>query len=436
MARALLRLLRSVPARQAAIYFGSSSLRAGFAFLMLPVLAALLGPDGFGLWSLYRTLLLFMIPVLGLSLHASIGRGYHRLPAETMRRLIHTCLWFVTAAALLAWALTAPWLLTHDSVFSLPTDWLLLVPLVALLSNVTMVNQSLLRQQQRAWGYAAYELAGGLLPYLIGLALIWAGLGWTALVIGLLAASLCTALGSLWRFRREDQSRGPLDRALLLQTLGFTLPLIPHTLGMSMLVLSDRLVLERYSDPAEVGIYVVGYTLATGLQLVSLPFNNAWSPWVYRQLALPGGGGRLRVAKAYYLFAGGMLLLALAWWLLSPLVLELFFAAEFQAARPVLGWVVLGLLFAALHGSLFPILSDAGRSGALCLVTVSAVAVNLAGCFLLVPRHGMLGAAWATTAAYGLLFLGILVMVQRLTPLPWAAAARSLLSRRPPGPAA
>ena len=80
MKRALFRLLRSVPARQAAIYFGSSSLRAGFAFLMLPVLAALLGPDGFGLWALYRTLLLFMIPVLGLSLHASIGRGYHRLP--------------------------------------------------------------------------------------------------------------------------------------------------------------------------------------------------------------------------------------------------------------------------------------------------------------------------------------------------------------------
>lgn len=426
----LARLVRSVPARQAGIYFASSSLRAGIVFLTLPLLAALLEPEGFGLWSLYRTLLLFLLPVMGLSLHAAIGRSFHRLAAAEMRRLILTCVAFVTVAAAVVLLLAAPWLLSRDSLFSLPSPWLLLLPLVGLLGNVTLINQNLLRQQQRAWSYAAYELAQGLLPYAVGLLLIaLAGWGWTAMIVGLLASSLVTALASLWRLARERQIGGPLDRALLGRTLRFTLPLIPHTLGMSVLVMADRLVLERYGSAAEVGIYVVGYTLATALQLVSQPFGNAWSPWAYRQLALPEGRGRLRLAKAIYLYAGGMALLALGWWLASPLVLRWFFAPEYQPAAAVLGWVILGLLLFSIYSTLFPLLSDAGRSGAICLVTVLAVAVNLGGCLLLVPRHGMLGAAWATAAAYAVLLLAMLAMVQRLAPLPWGAALRDLLRR-------
>lgn len=428
--RRLTGLLRSSTARQAAIYFASSGLRAGLTFLTLPLLAALLDPEGFGLWSLYRTLVLFLVPLLGLSLHAAIGRSYHRLDAAEMRRLILTCLCFVAAAALLVQLLATPALLARDSLFSLPAGWLLLLPLIALLSNVTLINQNLLRQQQRPWSYAAYELIQGLLPFAAGLALIWCGMDWTALVIGLLLAGLLSAGGSLWRLTRERQVGGPLDRPLLGRTLRFTLPLVPHTLGMSVLVMADRLVLERQASAAEVGIYVVGYTLGTAPQLISLPFNNAWSPWAYRQLAQGGERGRLRIAKAIYLYGAAMGLLALAWWAASAWVLGLFFAPDYQPAAAVIGWVILGVLLFALYSTLFPLLSDAGHSGTICAVTLLAVAVNLGGCLLLVPIHGMLGAAWSTAAAYAVLLLAMLVMTQRAVPLPWGKALRDLLARR------
>lgn len=420
LARAL-RLLRSTTARQAAIYFGSSSLRAGLAFLLLPVLAALLGPEGFGRWTIYRTLLLFLVPVLGLSLHAAISRSYYRLSAEELRRLVQSCLYFLCVSTGIVLLLLLPALLWRSHYFSLAAEWLWLLPVIALLSNVTLINQVLLRQELHAWAYARYEIVGGVLPFALGLLLIWAGLGWEALAIGLAATALLTTLASLRRFRRERRAGGPLDRPLLARTLGFSLPLIPHTLGASMLVLSDRLVLEHYGSAAEVGIYSVGYMLATALQLISLPFNNAWSPWVFRQLTDEKPGARLRLVKAIYVYILGLGLIGLAWWLLAPLVLRWFFAADYAPAAQVIGWIILGVVLMGVHAALFPILLYAGRSRTICLVTMIAVAANLLGCFWLIPKYGMLGAAWATTASYVTLAFGQLVATQLASPLPWRA---------------
>lgn len=431
MRQRLSRLARSTTARQAAVYFGSSALRAGLGFLLLPILAHLLGPEGFGLWTLYRTLLLFLIPVLGLSLHAALARSFYKLTAEELRRLVHSSLVFLLLSTAVVLALLLPALLWRGGWFGLPSAWLWLLPAAALFSNVTLINQGLLRQEQRPWSFAALEVTTGVLPFALGLLLIWLGGGWQALAIGTLAAALLTASASLWRFRREGRAAGPLDRHLLRQTLAFSLPLIPHTLGQSMLVLSDRLVLEHYADAATVGIYSVGYTLATALQLISLPFNNAWSPWVYRQLTDDKPVARRRLVRAIYAYIGGMALLGLLWWLVAPLLLDWFFAPAFAPAAPVIGWIVLGVVLAAAHSTVFPVLLFTGNTATICLVTLSATAVNLGGCFLLIPGHGMLGAAWATAASYLVLLGGQVLATQLISPLPWFKA---LTARRHPAP--
>ncbi len=432
----LRRLLRRATVRQAAIYFASSSLRAGLAFLLLPVLAALLGPRDFGLWTIYRTLLLFLIPVLGLSLHAALGRSYYKVTPEQLRRLVHSCLMFLLLSTLAVLALLLPALLLKDQYFGLPAGWLWLLPLAALLSNVTLINQGLLRQEQRPWSFAGLEVTSGVLPFALGLVLIWLGMGWQALAIGIVTTALLTAGASLRHFRREGRLGGPLDRPLLRQTLAIALPLIPHTLGSSMLVLSDRLVLEHFTDATAVGIYGVGYTLATALQLISLPFNNAWSPWAFRLLASDSPAARLRLVRAIYAYFAGIALLGLAWWQVAPLLLDWFFAPDYAPAAMVIGWIVLGVTLAALHSAVFPVLLFAARTRAICLVTLSAVAVNLGGCFLLIPDHGMLGAAWATAASYLVLVAGQILVTQLLSPLPWLAGLATLLGLRRPPPAA
>lgn len=424
MRRRLSHLARSKTARQAAVYFGSSALRAGLGFLLLPILAHLLGPEGFGLWTLYRTLLLFLIPVLGLSLHAALARSFYKLTAEELRRLVHSSLVFLLLSTAVVLALLLPPLLWRGGWFGLPSTWLWLLPAAALFSNVTLINQGLLRQEQRPWSFAALEVTTGVLPFALGLLLIWLGSGWQALAIGTVATALLTAAASLWRFRREGRAAGPLDRPLLRQTLAFSLPLIPHTLGQSMLVLSDRLVLEHYADAATVGVYSVGYTLATALQLISLPFNNAWSPWVYRQLSEDKPAARRRLVRAICSYLAVMAAMGLVWWLAAPLLLEWFFAPAFAQAASVIGWIVLGVVLLATHAVLFPVLIFTGHTHTICLVTLSAVAVNLGGCFLLIPSHGMLGAAWATAASYAVLAIGQFVATWFHSPLPWLSAWR------------
>ena len=59
------------------------------------------------------------------------------------------------------------------------------------------------------------------------------------------------------------------------------------------------------------------------------------------------------------------------------------------------------------------------------MMTAAAAATNLAANFALIPRYGILGAAWATVLSYAVMAGLGLVISQRLYPLPleWALAA-------------
>jgi Na+-driven multidrug efflux pump len=62
------------------------------------------------------------------------------------------------------------------------------------------------------------------------------------------------------------------------------------------------------------------------------------------------------------------------------------------------------------------------------VITASAAAVNLAANFLLIPRWGMFGAAWATVAAYAVMATLGFWFSQRLYPIPFEAGRLARLS--------
>jgi O-antigen/teichoic acid export membrane protein len=100
----------------------------------------------------------------------------------------------------------------------------------------------------------------------------------------------------------------------------------------------------------------------------------------------------------------------------------------FRAAAPVIPVVALAYL---LHGVF--LLTSIGigiekRARYYPLVTGAAAAANVAANFALIPRLGMMGAAWATVLSYAVMAFVGFVISRRLFPIPyetgrWLAAA-------------
>jgi O-antigen/teichoic acid export membrane protein len=237
-------------------------------------------------------------------------------------------------------------------------------------------------------------------------------------------------------------ARPALDRTSLREVLAFGLPKVPHGFLVQVLNVSDRKILDLFVTRAEVGLYQTGYTFGTAVKFALSAFEPAWSPFVYGQLKKDGARETLArvVTYAFAVFVGVTLVVAVLG--RELLVLMTPRNPAFRAAAPIIPVVALAYL---CHGVF--LLTSIGigiekKARYYPIVTAAAAAVNLALNFALIPRWGMMGAAWATVAAYGTMAAVGGVLSHRVFPIPfeWTrltgtvalAAAVALLSTLAP----
>jgi len=188
-------------------------------------------------------------------------------------------------------------------------------------------------------------------------------------------------------------------------------------LSYLLLLRLDQLILESYLDVAAVGIYSLAAWAAELLWLVP----EALNPLLVHSSADDQDERRDQTAaRAVRLGLAGTAAAAVPAMLLAePLIGLLRDGAYLPAVEP-LRVLLPGIVAFAPGVILAGDFIGRGRSAWNTQASVITTVVNVALCLMWIPRLGILGAAWASTAAYG---LGSGIMVwrfRRATGLPWA----------------
>lgn len=202
-------------------------------------------------------------------------------------------------------------------------------------------------------------------------------------------------------------------------------PLVPWMLGNFVLVFSDRFFLNHYIDTSTVGIYSLAYKFAFLLSAFAyIPFETVWSSQRFEVAKQPDAPEiYARVFLYLNVILGGVgLMVAL-------------FVRDFLSVMSAPGFLsayrLVPLLLAAQimftwsgHWNLGIVIS--GRTKVLGIGAVVLVPLTLILNYLLIPRFGMYGAAWATIAAYTTRFLWIYWFAQNYYPIKyrWSEMAK------------
>jgi O-antigen/teichoic acid export membrane protein len=205
----------------------------------------------------------------------------------------------------------------------------------------------------------------------------------------------------------------------LREVLAFGLPKAPHGVMIQALNVADRVMLNRMQGPAIAGIYDKAYVLGAGVKFGLNPFETAWQPFVLSRLRLPDAPRVLAGVVTYA--AAGFVALALGVALFGrELLMALTFTRhEFWAGAPVIPVVVLAYL---LQGVFLLVSIGIGiekRARYYPMITTIAAATNIGLNFLLIPRFGMMGAAWATVVGYFVMAALGGIISHRLYPIPF-----------------
>lgn len=99
----------------------------------------------------------------------------------------------------------------------------------------------------------------------------------------------------------------------------------------------------------------------------------------------------------------------------TPLI-RLLFGAPFLEAVPVFRWLLVGAVLMAIHMVIVQYLNSLGYPVGVVVLWVAAALFNWQLNLALIPRHGLLGGAWASGITYAALAVGVGFLALRYSP--------------------
>ncbi len=401
---------------------------AGFGTII--VFTRLLTPAQYGDYALGFSVASLASTCLFTWIEAAMARFYAAEQGDEARKSLFATLYgaFATMAVL------AP-LITAIVLMSLNVSPGLKLAIGAGLAST--VVRSLLRMAQerrraagQVAGFAVFDMAqtGG--AFLIGIVLILVGLGGAAPLAGAGAASALCLIYALPGELRTAAS-GRFDKARLRRYAAYGLP-VTLSLVMSLAIATtDRFVIAAVMGEGAVGAYHAGYSLANRtLDVMFIWLGMAGGPAAIAAFERGGEAELKRVAAAQSAFMVALALPAAAGLALvaKPLAQVMVGPSLSKEAAAVTVWIAASAVFSGLTTYYFHSAFTLSRRTTRLLAAMAIPALlNLALVLTLVPRFGLPGAMWATTAAY---FIGmctsiILGRTCIALPIPWGTLARA-----------
>jgi O-antigen/teichoic acid export membrane protein len=371
--------------------------------VVVPLYARLLAPHDIGVINLAAAVATLLAPLL----HFGLPTGMlvelpHLRGREAEARGYATGLAAVAALVLVA-MVAIPWGLPAAGGVAL-TDVRPYAAAVALFAAGLALRDvgQIVPQLRRQTGYLAVLAVS--IEYgsaALGLGLVALGGGPGGLLWGTAVVLVVGALASLQRSLALVGRSPGWDRAFLRRALGIGLPMLAITTAYTIVQSVDRFFLARWQGAAAVGVYSIGYTVASAVLALAATVNLVFLP-VAVKLLLASPARLLTFVQECIRFLVLALGLCVAGAFLcgAPAVRVLAGPAYEDAGR-LLPFMVIGYALFSLGQLLQWIPMTVTRRVRGVVASHAAVALlNVALGAALIPRYGLRGAAAASVASY------------------------------------
>lgn len=391
--------------RNTILGFGSGAAVALAGFIGNAITARLLGPDQLGIFAY----VVFCVTIASIVASLGIGvvqqRFIPNLRAEgkddeadgltgalTRLSMVAAVVGGVALFAFLYWpgrdATTMPSRTTQTVVIAVALIWFLCW-------RMAEVYQFYLRGEQRFGELARISAISALVKLTVIAVGAWL-FGIPGALAGFIAGNLLPA-SRVARLLRMRPFVGPVLRG---QVVRFALASwATGVLGGLVFGRTEILFLEHYTGLGAVGFFTAAVTVAE--MAVQLPplLLSALLPRFSEQHGLGAQDDMQRLYRTMTALIAMLIVpLCLGLAAVAPVLVPLLFGAEFDDAVPVASVLLVAAAISSLGVTTFYLLQSVGKTGFLLLSNGLGLVGTIVLGFLLVPRYGLIGAAWSRGA--------------------------------------
>ena len=262
----------------------------------------------------------------------------------------------------------------------------------------TFIPFHVLRIENKSREFSALTLARSASTLILRIILI-VGLGYGLMGV-VIADIVVTAVMLAVMFRWFAKLIRPVfSRQILRDALSFGLPRVPHGFALQLMAVGDRLVMKFLGTPLEaIGMYSIGVSFGLIPKIALGAFEYAWAPFYYAASREPGADRIFSRVTTYGVAALALMTAGLA--AIARDLLHVMTHGQYDAAAGVVVWTAVGVFFYGIYLLTSIGLNITKNTRYYPVSTAIGAGVNLGLNLWLIPRYGIIGAAWATGAAY------------------------------------
>jgi len=387
--------------KQLAIYGAGDVAVSAVNLLLLPIYVRFLSERDYGILALLGAVEVIAKIFFRWGLDGSFMRFFYEHDDEPGRQRLASTIFFflliVNGVLLVASLVASSWLARvafDDPAAALP---LRLVVINTFAIAFTFFPFHVLRMEQRSTEFSALAIMRSVATVVLRLALV-VGLGLGVLGVVIADLMVTAALMAVLMRRFAPLIRPMFSADVLRQSLSFGLPRVPHAAAQQVIAVGDKFILAIFRPIAEVGMYSMGVSFGLTQKLFLSAFEYAWAPFYYSAARERGAAGLFAKVTTYGVAALGLLTAGLS--AIARDLLDLMTRGVFVDAAPIVTWTAVGVFLQGVYLLTSIGLNITKQTGYYPASTIAAAVANVGLNYALIPRYGMIGAAWANAAAY------------------------------------
>jgi O-antigen/teichoic acid export membrane protein len=404
--------------KDSAIYVIPSIVSRGMSLFLVPLYTRVLTPDDYGALDL----LIMFAGIVNLTVSLEISQAVARFysdESDPNKKIEYSSsgFWFTLLSYFLfvvicfCFSKNISTLVMGRKGLELPFQ----IGLVYIFFNGLMYFvQNQLRWELRS---KAYSLLSLIFSLSTAVASIWLAYflnyGLEGLLVGMVIGSLLTFSMGCWLLRNSIRLK--ISRHALYSMLFFSAPLVPAGIAIWISGYVDRIMINYFLTLEEVGLYGIGFRLASIGSIVMVGFQAALTPLVYTYHSKPDTPFQL--SRIFRLFLAFCILFFLGINLFVHDILALFTQPAFYNAYKVIIYLIPSILLGQMY-IFAPGIFLAKKTSYVLWINIFGALVNALLNYILIPLMGFSGAGLATMLGQGLVFLIYMILSQKYYSVP------------------
>ena len=398
------------------IYGLTNILSTSITLLIVPLYTRFIPPSEYGILALIMVSISIITTVFNFGISRAFFRFYFDNKDDKYRhKLINTSFLIIIIFSIFSIICTfilSP-ILSKLLLFTLKYTYLfILLGIEGAFHNISQIGLSIFRVKRKTVHFSVFHISHIItnLGLVISLIIIFK-LGIIGIITGKFVSSTIFLLIILFIFRKYI-FKG-MDYKLAKELIKFGYPFIFVNISSYILSYIDRIFLNYYKGLSDIGIYNIGYQIGSIIMILMMgPFIFIFAPMKYEVRQFKNADKYYDKVLLYLTFSSFLFFLFLS--LLSKELIQLLIDRAYWSAYLIVPLIILGHIFIGLSNAV-NLGIDIKKKPIIYFYIVSFTGLlNILLNFIIIPKYGMIGAAYTTFVSYAIMFLIYLIINLKL----------------------